>query len=329
MDEKTQMFLTFLAFSLASLVVGYTARRRGILKPEHSRSVHLHTVVWFWSPVALISFWRLPLGGEGTSTVLSLMGCQPLLMVTAAAIMALIIRPMRSLKPQQKGVMILAAAISNHGFTMGAYLCFALLEPAQTALDYGVVLVTSMQLFMVLLFYPVANRFGPTPAASITKLIFDSLVTIRAMPLYCALAGTTLNLAGTTTPQWINTYNVLDILFFLGAGGSWAGIGLVLRLGDSLSSWRLHLVVAALQFVIHPILTIALIAAAEPLGFLPPIQDGLTHKVLIIEALTPTGLNTVMVSNMFHLDARLASVLWLWNTLIFCAVIVPLLLFFV
>ena len=48
--------------------------------------------------------------------------------------------------------------------------------------------------------------------------------------------------------------------------------------------------------------------------------------MMMIQAFTPSALNLVIVSNLFHLDARLASVLWLWNTVIFCVVCLPLLI---
>jgi len=76
-EQRTIMFLVFVGFSLACFVVGYTARRRGWVAEHHSRSVHLHTIVWLWSPVTLFSFWGLE-AGSGRD-VLTLMAIEPIL----------------------------------------------------------------------------------------------------------------------------------------------------------------------------------------------------------------------------------------------------------
>ena len=321
MDTRTLTFLAFVVFSLACLVLGYTARRRGWVNESLSRPLHLHTLTWLWSPIALLSFWGLPLRGDAGGQLVILLLAQPVLMILAGLVMVPLSRMIGCTRSQQ-GVMILGAGLSNHGFTLGAYLCYALLEPADDALRYGIAFVTSMQLFMVLIFYPVATRFG-IGGGTIGQMLHGSFLTIRAVPLYTALAGLLLNLSGLPDPQWVFDSGLIEVLFFVAAAGSYAGIGLRLRIGDSLGAWKMHGLLAFVQFIFHPLATVALIAA---LAFSGVVLGPLVRDVMLIQAFTPTAINVVIAANLFHLDARLGSVLWVINTLAFCVLVLPVLI---
>ena len=45
-----------------------------------------------------------------------------------------------------------------------------------------------------------------------------------------------------------------------------------------------------------------------------------------IETVMPGGIIMVMLANLFHLDTRMASVTWMWNTLLFLVVPLPVIL---
>jgi hypothetical protein len=315
------MFLVFVAFSLLCFAAGYTARRRGWAPERWSRPMHLHTIVWLWSPVTLLAFWGL---GTGAATdVVTLMLAQPVLMVGPAAVMAMTVA-LLGFRREQRGVMTLAAALSNHGFTLGSYLCYALLSPSDDALRYGIAYVTSMQVFMVLIFYPVAAHYAPGGGRGLGRLMIESFITVRAAPLYMAVVGLTLKLLHVEYPAAaIARWHVMDVLFFAGAAGANLGIGLRFRFGDTWHTLHLHGLLAVVQFLVHPLMAGGAIAGMTMAGYAP---SELVRNVMLIEACIPTALNTVIVSNLFHLDARLAASLWLWNTLGFCVVMLPIVL---
>lgn len=317
------MFLVFVAFSLLCFVVGYTARRRGWAPERWSRPMHLHTIIWLWSPVTMLAFWGL--GSDAAKDVVTLMLAQPVLMVGPAAVMAMTVAVCR-FKREQRGVMTLAAALSNHGFTLGSYLCYALLNPSDDALRYGIAYVTSMQVFMVLIFYPVAAHYAPGVGRGVGRLMIESFVTVRAAPLYMALVGLILKLLKVEYPtEAIARWHLMDVLFFAGAAGANLGIGLRFRFGDTWHTLHLHGLLAIVQFVVHPLMAAGAIGLMTLTGY-PPSE--LVRNVMLIEACIPTALNTVIVANLFHLDARLAASLWLWNTLGFCVVMLPIVLWF-
>lgn len=323
--DPTLKFIIFSLVSAAAIAGGRSLRKHGLVGEHVSRHVHLFTVVCLWSPISLVAFWGLTIDRQ----LVAIMAIQPFVMVGAWLLTALASR-LAKLPRGDTGVVILCAVLSNQGFTLGAYLCYVLLEPGQAAMGYAIAFVTSMQVFMVLIFYPVARHYeladrtvaGPTP--SLVRLIVGSFIDIRAMPLYAAAGGALISLYGPAYPAWLTRHPwLLDTAFFVGAVGSYSGIGLRLRFGDSLKHLRHHLVLAAIKFLAMPLMTVGLLLAVkhwvQPIGTLPT-------TVIVMSSFTPTAINSVIVPNLFHLNARLASVLWLTNTVIYLVVVLPIII---
>lgn len=317
MGDAGTKFVIFAVFSAVMLVVGYTARRRRWLNEHLSRPIHLHTVLWVQGPVALISFWNLQINRQ----LALVMALQPLVMLACWAVAATAARAMRWPR-EQAGVVSLCAALSNQGFTLGAYLCLTLLTPGKDAMSYAIAYVTSMQLFMVLIFYPVARHYGPGDTQALPRMILQSFTDIRALPLYMAVAGIALSALAIPVPRWI-TPQVMDVFFFAGAVGSYLGIGLRLRVAESRRFLPHHALLAVARFGVCPLVTLTLVMGLGMIG--TPLAP-LPTKVVMIESFMPAAINAVIIANIFHLDARLASVLWLWSTVLFCVIPLPVIL---
>ena len=309
----------FLTYCLMCLAIGYTARRRGWMREQLSRPIHLHTVIWTWSPVMLFSLWHLRIDTQ----LLTVMAIQVVVMLAAWGLMAVLGR-LIGCGRDQIGVMILAAVISNQGFSLGSFLCYRVLDPPRDALGYASAYLGAQIIVTVLVFYAVAQHYAGEHRQPLGRLIARGLFGLPAAPLYCAAAGIGLSLGDVPYPdQFVERSYILEICFIAGAAGGYGGIGLRLRLGDSIRYLRHHVVLAVTKFIALPALTIGLMLA---LGFTVAHLNPLPFDVLMIESAMPAALAAVMISNMFGLDARLASVVWLWNTLLFCVVPLPVIL---
>jgi predicted permease len=252
---------------------------------------------------------------------------QPAIMLAACFAMIPIARWMK-LSRDHTGVLAISASQGNLGFTLGGYLCYALLSPGDVALAYSVAYVSIMQAAAVLLIFPIARRFGPHDDRDepIGRLMLKSLFELRGIHLYAALAGLLLAASRVPVPVWVDAWRVKDVLFYAGSIGAYFGIGLRLRVGlaESLSCWRENLALAAGKFVFIPIVTLGLLAIMRST---PWVIEPLGQKVVLVEAFMPTAIASVLYANMFHLDARRASVMWFWNTVLFAVVILPVLIF--
>jgi len=320
-DPRTLKFLIFTAFSVAAILAGYIARRRGWVKEETARPIHFHTVLWFWSAGGIIAFWLLPLDPRLLWFLLII----PVTIAIPTYAMIPLAKWAGASRPQI-GVMAIGAGISNCGMTLGAYLCYCLLGPDHEASLAMATAFASLQLVLAVpLIYPVAQHFGTDPAdrLPIPKLIFTSIFNTRSIGLFAGLIGLALAIAGVPFPQWIADARILEIVIYLCAAGGYFGIGLRLRLGDSMHHKPLHALLAGMKFVVLPLVSYAMLrlvgAAATPL-------PGSLANVVIIQGFIPAGASIVILANLFHLDARVASVLWVWNTLLFLVLPLPVIL---
>ncbi len=320
MDGNTLRFLLFAAFSVASLLAGYFGRRSGWVDERHSRFVHYHTVVWTWSAASLCSLWRIPIRAESTWVVL--------IEVFVVVVPALLIIPAAKWigsTRSQVGVLAVGAGVGNIGFTLGAYLCYALIEPRATALAYAGAATATLSVAIILFLYPVANHFGSTDSQrrGLRRLIAGSFLTLPALPLYTSLVGVGLSATGVPFPDALERYYLLDAILYAVSFGGYFGTGLRLRFRGGRVYWRAHLLLAGFMFGLTPLLTagLATLTTLTP----RPIPD-LASTVMLVEAFMPTGVSCVILANVFHLDARMASSAWLWNTVLFLAVVLPVML---
>ncbi len=329
--DPTLKFILFAVISAAGLAGGYTARRRGWLAERHSRIVHLITLVALWSPVFLLAFWRLDLDFD----LVLIMLLQPVFMLIGWGVCAVVAR-LINFPAEHRGELILCAALSNQGITLGAYLCFVLLKPGQEAMNYAIAYVTSMVIFMVIIFYPVAHTYerrkrhaagGQAGAFSFARLMRESFLSLRGAPLFAGLIGTALNTMDVPVPRAIDDSPLVNALLYAGSFGAYFGNAMSLRLGDARGYLKHHVTLAIIKFAMVPAIFAGLL-----LGALPAVGLGLSElptQVLLLSAFMPAAMNSVIIANLFQLDARMASSLWLTSTALFLVGVLPIILWVV
>lgn len=330
MDPKTLQFVAFALFSIAAFGGGYTARVRGWVHEDFSRRLHLFTLVGPWSMVMLLSLWQSPPGMR----MAWLAAIEPVLVIVPTLLMIPVAR-MLGFDRRQTAVLAIAAGLTNIGFTLGGFIAYSVLtdptllppwidpaglsetqrsaETSRAALSYAVSQVTVMSVLAVIVMYPLALRMGgeATDGRSVRRLMWDSFVDVRATQLYAAVAGALLGWFGPELPSAVEQGPLLDVLMFIGAGGAYAGIGMRLHVGHSLRQIKAHALLTTFQFVLLPLLTLLVITALRLIG---QAQPPMGERVLLINAFMATAIQSVMIANLFHLDTRLASGLWVVNT---------------
>lgn len=339
MDPKTLEFVAFALFSVAAFGVGYTARVRGWVHEDFSRRLHLFTLVVPWSLVILLSLWQSPPGLRAAW----LAAIEPVLVILPTLLMIPAARWL-GFDRRQAAVLAIAAGLTNIGFTLGGFIAYSVLTDAallppridgagmtpgqrsaaasDAALSYAVSQVTVMSVLAVVVMYPLALRMSGAAAGgrSIRRLMWKSFVDVRAAQLYAAVGGALLGWFGPELPSAVEKGPLLDVLMFIGAGGAYAGIGMRLHVGHSLRQVKAHALLTAFQFLLLPVLTLGVIVVLRMIG---QPQPPLSERVLLINAFMATAIQSVMIANLFHLDTRLASGLWVVNTLLCLLVPLP------
>lgn len=334
MSSPTTQFLIFCIFNACCLAGGILARKKRLVSENFSRPLHFYTIAISWSVVGFLSLWQLP----QTFANLWLLALEPFLVIVPAFAAMYIAKAMGA-ERKHIGLMAVGAGLGNLGFTLGAYLCYTffsgqhiegsqLATQGDAALAYAIAQVTIMANLGIIFLYPVARHFGESGEndESVGVLIFRSLVDLRAMPLYTAIAGTILAYLAVPFPDWIRAGHLIDVLFYLGGFGGYFGIGLRIYLGRNLFEHkRYHILLAGMKFVFLPLLTIGLLAGANLSSYPPPVLAG--HTMMLL-AFMPTAIQMVIIANLFNLDGRFASGAWLVSTALFVVLILPVLLVF-
>lgn len=342
MDPRTEFFALVIVSAL-SILAGYISRERGWLHEDFSRKVHWVTIVILWSLAGFFALWNL----EPKIANLWVLIIEPLLVVIPAFLIIPLAKAIK-LKRNQVGVLALAAGLRNSGFALGAFLAYAILpvgnllrqeagpdgvlSPEQaealsiSALAYGLLIVMTMSMAVVIFLFPMVQHFAGDEADKqpIGRIIYKSFVDWKAMLFYSSAAGIALAYSPIDCPAIVHDWYILKALIFVGSATAYFGIGMRLHIHHLRPHLKSHAILAAIKFLATPVLTLGLLLIARNLGVAPP--PAMLDQTFILIAFMPTAIQTVIVSNLFHLDARMAGSVWIVNTLIFICLVLPVIL---
>lgn len=343
MDSRTLEFFALVLVSTLAIVMGFVSRKRGWLHEDSSRKVHWFTIVVLWSIAGFLALWNL----EPAVANLWVLAIEPLLVVIPAFLIIPIAKWI-GLRRDQVGVLALGAGLRNSGFALGSFLAYAILpvggllrqqtgpdgtlSPKQVAdlsldaLAYGMLIVMTMSMAVVIFLFPLVQHFGEhrKDDDTIGRIIFKSFVDWKAMLFYAAAAGITLAYLHVPVPAVVHDWYLLKVLVFVGSATAYFGIGMRLHLDQIRPHLKSHIVLAAVKFIATPLLTIGLLLIARRSGLATP--PAMLEQTFVLIAFMPTAIQSVIVSNLFHLDARMAGSAWVVNTTIFCVIVLPLIL---
>lgn len=343
MDGKTLEFFALAVVSALSIIAGYVSRERGWLHEDVSRKVHWVTIVILWSSAGLLALWHL----DPDPANLWVLLIEPLLVIIPAFLIIPLAKAIK-LKRNQVGVLALAAGLRNSGFALGAFLAYAILPAGEflrqqagpdgilapdkadqlsiSALAYGLLIVMTMSMAVVIFLFPMVQHFAgdESDRQPIGHIIYKSFVDWKAMLFYSSAVGITLAYLRVPVPSVINDWHIMKGLIFIGSAAAYFGIGMRLHFDHLRPHLKSHAILAAVKFIATPILTIGLLLIARNVGISAPPE--LLQQSFILIAFMPTAIQTVIVANLFHLDARMAGSVWIVNTLVFLVLVLPVIL---
>ncbi len=302
-----------------SIAAGCAAQRAGVGE-RAARGLMLFVVTVPYTFVAFLAIWVLPFTPELVS--LPVMG----MVVTTAGVGAgAVIARWLKLPREMAGAFVLTAGASNLGFTMGGFVNYLLFR--EPGLAMAAMYTSFWDFAMVLLFYPVARHYGHGTDQPLWRLIVANFADLRSLPCLATASGLTLNLLGVPRPAVIAQWHVVDVAMIGGAVLAFFVTGLRLHLGQLGAHKWLYALVAGVKFLLMPAVAAVLVGlmwlAGHPLVH-PASAPG--WKVVLVQASTPAAIYAVVISNLFHLDDRLASAIFVVNTACYLAVVMPLVL---
>jgi len=319
MNAVTANFIVYLFAAGLSLVAGLVSFRLGWLSRDFGRPLHRFVVTWCWAAGGVLLLWNLTPELRHLWIVVIQVVC-----VAGVTFIGIGLGKLMKLPPAQLAVVAIGGGVCNIGLTLGAYLCYLLLESPLT-LGFVGIATAAMIITIPLVIYPIAHHFAPhrPDDDTLLKLMRRSLISWPALPLYACMLGLTLAQLGVPYPQAVIDWKIVDVIFYVTTIGSFFGIGLGLRADPPWRYGKQLFAISLLSFGAQPLVTWALIQGMTVPALGAYRLHPVAADVMAIEAWMPAGVSTVMLANVFHLDSRMANSIWLWNTAAFAVVILP------
>jgi len=309
--------VSMLVVLVGGLVAGFLAGSRfGV--PEHfAKKIMTAVMVCFNWLIALLAIWPLQLSEQ--LIWLPIVG---IALVSIITILSTVFFYFLKHDRKTRLTLILAAGLSNTGYTGGAFVCYVLFGMDGLAMANIYLLLSVPAFYLFYLPYLKVHELRAKDRTAALKL--DFLLDFRMLVIPAVIAAIILNLAGVKQPVFITKFYIIDILVCVASSLSFFAIGLRVKLSRLKNYINLYFLISAIKFILTPALAILIIALLTLAG---QNLNSTVQKVIIILSATPSAVLMVTMSNVFDLDGPLASALWVVTMAFFVAVVVPVLFF--
>ncbi|MBF0452325.1 MAG: AEC family transporter [Candidatus Magnetomorum sp.] len=304
-------FILFQILVIGPFLMGMFGKRYFVSPDQTARRIVLFNLCVFDPILILWTVWGLEL-----SPSLVFLPLAGLSIVVIGFVVGYFLALPLHLSRKNHATFVITASLSNHGFTLGGFICYLLLGEQGLALSYIFLIYFVFYLFMFI--FPYARWIQATQAPlSRRKLIVDSLVNVRNIPLYTTLIALALQ---KYQIKRISIDMPVDMLLLISISIYYFSLGMTYSLTRQIMYKKINVLLAIIKFVIIPM--VALI-----LTLILPL-DPLMKSVVMIQSFMPAAIFSVVASIIFELDTRMSSNLFVWNTIIFLLFVFPLLYFF-
>lgn len=265
-------------------------------------------LAFFEPPIVFWSIWGLSLQKE--MTLLPMFG---FFLVVTGFLLGKIFVPLLKLEESSKKTFVISASLANHGFTLGGLLCFIFGGEKGLGLSTIFLLYFVPFTFLFIFFYAGSggkNTWHP-------KAILEFLFNLRNMPLFAAFLALCVKWLNIRRPD---VYFPIDILLIISVSLYYFTLGINFITGDLSFFRKEHFFLALQKFVILPGIVYGVLVLLN----LP----GDMKMVVMIQSFMPAAIYSVVTALLFNLDERLASSMFVVNSLLFIAFVLPVLFFF-
>ena len=316
-NMATFRLVSMLVVLMGGLFFGYLASSKFGMPENYAKKIMTFVLLFLNWPIALFVIWPLKL--ELELIWLPIAGMILMLSVTAFSVP---IAMMLKLDKKSRITFLLASSLSNLGYTGGGFVCYALFGSTALAMAniYVVLwLPTAYFVFFPLLKIIELRQYDPQSRFQIGH-IFD----LRYIVLPAILVALILNISGIKQPGFIRDFHIVDFFIYSASALAFFAIGLRVKLSRFKNYISLYFSLAAVKFIATPLVALLIIYI---FGLAGHRLNELVRNVIIVMSVTPSAVIMVTMSNVFDLDSKMASALWVVNTAFFALVVVPILVF--
>jgi len=213
----------------------------------------------------------------------------------------------------QKHTFIISSSLANHGFTMGGFLCYLFL--GLEGLGLAMLFIVYFMPYLVMGIFSYARYVSGEPLQGVN--IKNYVISRKNFPFYAVILALVFQFMEI---KRLNVQVPVDIFIAMSVMIYYFSLGTSFSPGNIRKLLPAHLSLAGLKFVLVPLVAIS-VASLLPLG-------EKIRAIIIIQSFMPAAIYSVVTSILFRLDARMASSLFVCNTVFFLFFVLPILFLF-
>jgi predicted permease len=299
-------FVIFQIIIILPFITGYISRRFIKNTQDTAKKIIRINLLSIEPLIVLWSIWGLTLSFDQVFLPLS-----GLALVIAGFLIGLFTVLFTGRKGPGRKTYLISSSLANSGFTMGGFICY--LIAGEKGLGLSAIFTLYFMPYTFIFIFSYAKTNTVKKLLSLNGFI-ENFFNLQNMPLYAIMLALFLHVIGFKRP---NVNIPLDALLLISIGLYYFTLGLNFSLGDFKSTGKEQFLLAVTKFLILPIITIFIL--------------GLTHldpgvkTIIIVQSFMPAAVYSVVSSILFDLDSRLASSLFVINTVIFLILVLPIL----
>jgi predicted permease len=236
-------------------------------------------------------------------------------LVLAGGAMGYLFMPFVRLHGKSRATFIISSSLANHGLPMGGFLCY--LFPGGTwAWPVSDLYIVFMPFIFLVVFSYDADHCHPEVRFSM-KFLRENIINMQNMPLYALYGGALSATLGIKRPS---IFFPIDLILLISVSVYYFTLGINFNVKNIFSCFRENGALIAIKFLFLPMMTLI------TLKIIP--LDNLVSQVILIQSFMPTAIYSVVAPVLFNLDTRLATNLFVINTVVFIVFVLPVLFIF-
>ncbi len=306
----TGQLLIFLFDLPLPLLCGYLLVKTGRFSSKTFDPLITLTILLILPVLAMLSFWGVAL--EWRLLSLPILG---LAMQLVPGAFAWIRAESKFTGPLDKGSYVLSNLLCNRGVLGGLAVFILFGEQAYAYAQLTIVLGMPVLLgigFPAAHYYQNKHNGIAGQGVSIKKFLLDK----RQVALIGLMIGLVLNMLGIERPEALST--IFSLLIHVVAWALLVPVGASIAFSEMKAHWKQVIDILPLRFILCPVLFYVL-------GMLVGLQGVVLYTVVVLSA-TPTAINAVVTSKLYNLNLHLATAAFVLTTVVYMALIFPLLL---
>jgi len=305
------MLIKFILFQLVILLpfcAGMVFKKRFSDIRETSRRLIRANLVTIEPIVVLWSVWGLELSGD-----LAVLPAAGLVLVLAGIPLGFLFASALKLGKERRLTFVMSASLSNHGFTLGGFLCYIFF--GERGLGYSFIFISYFMPYVFLFIFPAARALSKHALLG-KEPFWRYTFNLQNMPLFAVFFALALRLCGLPRPK---VSFPVDLFIMVSVGIYYFSLGINFKAGEMKSLLPEFGYFSLIKFLLLPLATGLALRAVR--------LDPLAESVIMLQSFMPAAIYSVVVSVLFELEEKLASGLFVLSTIAFMTVVLPVIFF--